>query len=171
MESFLAQVFARECVWLPSESWLRLPVLQLVGIVARLHVSSCHREARVDGTRSAFAIVLGRQTILLLVLVTVTFAGPGSWAQTETSSLTNPNSNKNKESFDVKNTCACVRVCVCRQIRQAHECNCLNLQVRNKWAFVVWFHTHTDLRTAPHPIQTHTQINVQCLSCFHSTAL
>lgn len=42
--------------------------------------SSCHRVARLIGTRSALAILLGRHGMLplLLLLVTVTLAGPGS---------------------------------------------------------------------------------------------
>ncbi len=48
-------------------------------------------------------------------------------------------------------------VCVCAD-RYTHECNCLNLQADNKWAIVPWFHTHTDLRSAPHPtLNTHTR--------------
>lgn len=68
-------------VWL---SWLIQEVLRLQGIVALVQrLSSCHRVARLMGTRSALAILLGKQgrPPPLLLLVTVTFAGPGSWAE------------------------------------------------------------------------------------------
>lgn len=61
-------------------SWLRQEALRLQGMVdALLHLSSCHRVERLAGTRSALAILLGRQGILPPLLVTVTLAGPGSW--------------------------------------------------------------------------------------------
>lgn len=62
--------------------WLRQEALRLQGMVVRLQwLSSCHRIARLVGTRSAPAILLGRHGMLppLLLLVTVTLAGPGSW--------------------------------------------------------------------------------------------
>ena len=62
-------------LWL---SWLRQEALRLQGIVALLQwLSSCHRVARLIGTRSTLAILLGRHGIL--PPVTVTLAGPGSW--------------------------------------------------------------------------------------------
>lgn len=67
-------------LWL---SWLMQEALRLQGMVVLLQrLSSCHREARLIGTRSAPAMLLGRQGMLpppaALLLVTVTLAGPGS---------------------------------------------------------------------------------------------
>lgn len=77
-------LLASSWLWL---SWLMQEALRLQGMVVLLQrLSSCHREARLIGTRSALAMLLGRQGILppplpapvAPLLVTVTLAGPGS---------------------------------------------------------------------------------------------